>query len=90
MAWDANRQDGSVMGEFIRMTTNCGLVNHSIRACMSKTIALQIYIFTLVIVIKLKKASFRELDSMKETCFVGQELIVKVDIKPNRLLFLSR
>lgn len=50
MAWDANRQDGSVMGEFIRMTMNCGLVNHSIRACISKTIALQIYIFTLVIV----------------------------------------
>lgn len=39
---------------------------------------------------KLKKASFRGLDAMRETFFVGQELIVKVDIKPNRLLFLSR
>lgn len=36
------------MGEFIRMTMNCGLVNHCIRACILKTIALQIYIFTLV------------------------------------------
>lgn len=38
------------MGEFIRMTVNCGLVNHSIGACILKTIALQIYIFTLVTV----------------------------------------
>ena len=30
------------------MTMNCGLVNHCIRACILKTIALQIYIFTLV------------------------------------------
>lgn len=36
------------MGEFIRMTMNRGLVNHCIGACILKTIALQIYIFTLV------------------------------------------
>lgn len=39
---------------------------------------------------KLKKVSFRGLDAMRETFFVGQELIIKVELKPNRLLFLSR
>ena len=39
---------------------------------------------------KLKKASFRGLYAMRGTFFVGQELTIKVELKPNRLLFLSR